>query len=905
MKLDNWKTITPYTVAKKMRFDAYQDDWHYDAQDPSMAARQTEGVAGLWNILAKHALALLADEVGMGKTYQAIGVILHLWHIKPDAKILIMVPNKDICLHWIREYKIFLKYHYRGKNANICNANKDPVHEARMFTRLYELEKDIRESAGNLYLTTIHSLSGLVPLDEKDNALVNAERYAAQLHANIKASLGEQGFDLIVIDEAHYFRNRDGQSQRAAAAKSFFGEDDERLGQRTLLLSATPNHSSSRNVADIFSYFIHPESVSPDSDVKTLLKTFAIRRLRKMQGQGITNNKYNYRNERVTAASFVNNPDAELFFALYQKELVNALGEKGENRQFQYGYLEGFESTGIVAREDNDTEMENADEMAKDAFHRAPDSDLLTALTKEFQHIYDRFPDHPKYDTLAKQCIPEKLFYSRASLYSYKHLVFVRRIPSVREITQRINAEYDEVMAKEIISAWGVESPDKTLKAWRKSGWSRKYLNRLTQVLAAQVQQDEIDDAVDKLESDENDDRQLNELKLSSKIADLFVAKTSGIKRTDCTNVSQRFRRPENLFSLFLEPAADYFTAEYHTYYRVAEQQRDSFSDAARDYRRSQWIEQQTPLNSANTSKRQYNQPLKTVWGMMFPLLPEHCQQQIQKWHRTNPAIVENLGSYLKAGYVFASPVMIELYCWYTRFSRNNTLQDVQERYRHFTDSIADKLPGSLLLRYFINGIETFEAMCEKITDHKLDDWTMPWRELTSLSSPAWYASGETDNRQRLILGFNSPFYPNVLVATSVFQEGVNLHLQCNQVHHYGIAWTPGDNEQRVGRIDRLFGRVNHLLKEQGSTELGIHYPYLAQSLDQDQLAAFILHKRNFEAKLDACDFEQFSRDINLKDNVGGWEDALRKPQVDLKPVDPYPVSLGRKRASSKDHNRG
>ncbi|MEQ9888308.1 SNF2-related protein [Pectobacterium zantedeschiae] len=115
MKLDNWKTITPYSVAKKMRFDASQDDWQYDAQDSSMAARQAEGVAGLWNILSRHALALLADEVGMGKTYQAIGVILHLWQIKPDAKILIMAPNKDICLHWIREYNIFLQRQERAR----------------------------------------------------------------------------------------------------------------------------------------------------------------------------------------------------------------------------------------------------------------------------------------------------------------------------------------------------------------------------------------------------------------------------------------------------------------------------------------------------------------------------------------------------------------------------------------------------------------------------------------------------------------------------------------------------------------------------------------------------------------------------------------------------------------------
>ncbi|AGN87004.1 DEAD/DEAH box helicase [Enterobacter sp. R4-368] len=896
MKPDNWKAITPQAVAEKMSFDASQDNWQYDAQESSMAARQAEGVAGLWNILAKRRLALLADEVGMGKTFQAIGVMLQLWHKKPDAKILILAPNKDICLHWKREYKTFLLHHYRAKNSKICNAQREPVHEARIFTRLPELEQDIRESRGNFYLTTIHSLSGLVPEWEKkeQNVQERAARQAGKIHAQIKATLGEQGFDLIIIDEAHYFRNRDGKSQRAAAAKRFFGEDDNRLGQRTLLLTATPNHSSSRNVADILRYFVDPDAISPDGDAKTLLKTFAIRRLRQMQGKGVTNNKYNYRHEQATAADFTDNPDAELFFALYQRELVKTLGAKGERRQFQYGYLEGFESTGIVAKEDSESGEENSDDMAKDAFHQAPDSRLLAELTQAFQDIYHRFPDHPKYGALVKQCVPEQLFTAPRPLYRDKHLVFVRRIPSVREITQRVNAEYDELMAREIIAAWGVESPDETLKAWRKSGWSRKYFNRLTQ--AAHVLQEAsefIDDEAESSDDDEElNERKQNELKLSSKIADLFVVKKSGEKRTDCTNVSQRFRRAESLFSLFLEPAADYCCAQYATYYRLTDRQRDNFGDAARDVRLQTWPTAQPLARSEKVQENRYEQPLQTAWGMMFLLLPAHCQQQLRHWQASNPAIVENLANYLKTGYIFASPVMIELYCWFIRFSRQSTTSDVQKRYRDFTASIADKLPGSLLLRYFINGIETFEAMCEKITDHPLADWKTPWRELTSLSSPAWYASGQTDNRQRLILGFNSPFYPNVLVATSVFQEGVNLHLQCNQVHHYGIAWTPGDNEQRVGRVDRLFGRVNHLLKEHGTTELRIHYPYLAQSLDQDQLAAFIQHKRNFEAKLDACDFDQFSREINLNDETGGWEAALRKPQADLKPVDPYPAAF-------------
>ncbi|WP_039057598.1 DEAD/DEAH box helicase [Enterobacter sp. Bisph1] len=889
MKPDIWKVTTPQAVAKNMRFDASQKEWQYDAQDPSMAARQAEGVAGLWNILAKRHLALLADEVGMGKTFQAIGVMLQLWHSRPDAKILILAPNRDICLHWKREYKTFLQHHYRGNNAKIVHPKKGPMHEARIFTRLRELETDIRESDGSFYLTTIHSLSGLVPDEEKsgNDAQQSAARHAEQIHAQIKASLGEQGFDLIIIDEAHYFRNRDGKSQRAAAAKRFFGDEQSRLGQRTLLLTATPNHSSARNVADILRYFVDPETISANNDAKTLLQTFAIRRLRQMQGKGVTHNKYNYRHEQATAADFSDNPDAELFFALYQRELVKTLGAKGENRQFQYGYLEGFESTGMLAKEDSEGDEESADDVIRDAFHQAPDSRLLAELTQEFQAFYHRFPDHPKYGALIAQCVPEQLFTPARPLYRDKHLVFVRRIPSVREITQRVNAEYDERMAQEIIAAWGVESPEKTVNAWRKSGWSRKYFNQLTQ--AASLDQDEDLEAD---EGEESDEPNGNELKLSSKIADLFVVKKKGEKRTDCLNVSQRFRRAESLFSLFLDPAADYLTASYSHYYRLSERQRDNFGDAARDSRLQIWPDAPEQARAPERQAISYEQPIKTAWGMMFPLLPAHCQQQLRAWQASNPAIVENLGNYLKTGYLFASPVMIELYCWFIRFSRQNKAADVQTRYRDFTASIADKLPGSLLLRYFINGIETFEALCEKITDHPLVDWKTPWRELTSLTSPAWYASGETDNRQRLILGFNSPFYPNVLVATSVFQEGVNLHLQCNQVHHYGIAWTPGDNEQRVGRVDRLFGRVNQLLKEQGTTELRIHYPYLAQSLDQDQLAAFIQHKRNFEAKLDACDFDQFSRDINLNDETGGWQAALRKPQADLKPVDPYPAQF-------------
>ncbi|MFS9669833.1 hypothetical protein, partial [Klebsiella pneumoniae] len=66
--------------------------------------------------------------------------------------------------------------------------------------------------------------------------------------------------------------------------------------------------------------------------------------------------------------------------------------------------------------------------------------------------------------------------------------------------------------------------------------------------------------------------------------------KKTGLRSTDCANVSLLFRRPESLFSLFLEPALDGTTGTYHYHYRKesGERQRDSYGDAARDARLQQ-----------------------------------------------------------------------------------------------------------------------------------------------------------------------------------------------------------------------------------------------------------------------------------------------------------------------------
>ena len=55
---------------------------------------------------------------------------------------------------------------------------------------------------------------------------------------------------------------------------------------------------------------------------------------------------------------------------------------------------------------------------------------------------------------------------------------------------------------------------------------------------------------------------------------------------------------------------------------------------------------------------------------------------------------------------------------------------------------------------------------------------------------------------------FNSPFWPLVLVTSSVGQEGLDFHQYCHAVVHWNLHSNPVDLEQREGRIHRYKGHA-------------------------------------------------------------------------------------------------
>ena len=87
---------------------------------------------------------------------------------------------------------------------------------------------------------------------------------------------------------------------------------------------------------------------------------------------------------------------------------------------------------------------------------------------------------------------------------------------------------------------------------------------------------------------------------------------------------------------------------------------------------------------------------------------------------------------------------------------------------------------------------------------------------------------------------FRMPGYPNVLICTDVLREGEDLHLFCDRVVHYGVAWTPSALEQRSGRVDRLYSLAERRFIEideqrrdpEGREKIQIQLPYVPDTVE-------------------------------------------------------------------------
>ena len=125
------------------------------------------------------------------------------------------------------------------------------------------------------------------------------------------------------------------------------------------------------------------------------------------------------------------------------------------------------------------------------------------------------------------------------------------------------------------------------------------------------------------------------------------------------------------------------------------------------------------------------------------------------------------------------------------------------------------------------------------------------------------------ETRQRLMRTFNTPFFPEVLIASNVMAEGVDLHLNCRYVLHHDLCWNPSTLEQRTGRVDRIGAKV-----ERVGRPINIFIPYIAETQDEKMYRVVMDRERWFsvimgeEYKVDARTTERIAERIPFPENA-------------------------------------
>lgn len=918
---------------------------------------QTQGVTAICKILQNRQYAYLADEVGMGKTYQAVGVISMLLKEKPDAKILIIAPNRSVQVNWGSEIKNF-------KNNNLNDALKLAV---KSFDERKDFLESYREKVDdNIFLTRITMFSTIgdsVFRYQNPNYEYTEEISANQLFSSlcrvtnskitngsrVKLNSFDAGkvcgkflrkytdfFDLVVVDEAQNIRNennatvflnywlglkrfRDNSSTNVGRMLTYI-PTSKKEDSKFLLLSATPAHRNIDSLRNQLLYFENSSDVpSANKITHEYLSKFLVRRLRTYNDES----KYNVRNivpKDVSLSLQEDNKNGlsqRLFLALVQSKLART--SMDNNKTFKIGFLETFESYNPSENKmDNDEGKEIKKDFENGIYNgdgekgAAPDKMMLKKLSQSFYDNFgsDKYPPHPKLSfmeeeisKLLKTNIPLNVSAGNAP---DKAIVFVRRLATVDELNLRLNKLYEA----RIVSYWGSVFGINCANLKEVQQYFEKLYNEKT--ARSEIE----DDSEEAFEEDEvtGVSQLQNWLSLKNKHKGKGYFAVSKFKKSLLSNKPNSFLFSENYLKT-LYPNYDVnkivdadFVKEVNEYIAGDSKRYILEYSGKRRYNSSELL----PLCCYVALKRlkndKYADSLKKIYGIKDKM-------EDQNYGYTGTFIKKLLSQDSLWNHLSEYGVNIDIdnYDFYQR----EILKGITEKYLKSSEAVlelmycyikhSDKtLCGKILERLFsktcTHGIrikklfENRDLVCKQLLGgDSIEDESSVRTKLKFLDLQQWVmsATGGNKGNEGLIKRFNTPFYPDVIVCTDVLKEGINLHLFCNRIYHYGLAWTPGDLEQRIGRVDRFFSKTHRERAEQTDlpdeqkTKIEINYPYLGKSVDEHQLKQVLKFKLSADPLLDTKKFDQKDIQIDLNE-ISVDELAKSKPEEEDMTHFPY-----------------
>ena len=471
---------------------------------------QLRGTVAAYNMLARNGFAYLADEVGMGKTYVALGVFGLFRHLNPTSRVMVIAPRENIQHKWIKELRNFVRVNWKVTDNRVRSIQGTPVwnpmpcHSFPEIMRTIQLDGDC-----DMYLRMTTFSARVKERDDrkkirrqfrkyvpwiKDRHLRfgNPDRFLRAYGQALNAVIPE--IDLLIVDEAHNLKHGFGRrvSIRNRMLAHMFGGapmDEESPEwykprvKRLLFLSATPFEQDYADVHRQLTLFgfgnrkvvderghdpiAVRQLMDPDvdeQDKREVLRRFMIRRVSYQNINGKKHTKNMYRREwRGGGYSTHDQPmkigdvKERLTVALVQKKVSEILGSEKFNNQFQIGMLSSFESfleslsrkRRRLRQNDPGDEPEPVFDGSQDATpdeRPGVDTEMLEDVVRSYRDRFGRSLPHPKLDATSQ---------ALATTFDTgeKSLVFVRRVATAGELKGKLDYIFDDWVRRRMLAS--------------------------------------------------------------------------------------------------------------------------------------------------------------------------------------------------------------------------------------------------------------------------------------------------------------------------------------------------------------------------------------------------------------------------------------------------------------------
>ncbi|MBP6582081.1 MAG: DEAD/DEAH box helicase family protein [Chromatiaceae bacterium] len=918
-------------VRKYIEFDGRDA---VSGQVSSQARLQSEGVAALWHLIATRGYGYLGDEVGMGKTRQAMGVIATCFLSRQDAHVVIVCPGRTLQEQWVSEWSTFIRTCYSARDDRLVSAlTGEPLRAPVLHDRLRDFAKALLLNEERIHLLRYSSFSrpiwfnkeaktpaallevykqclreiGVAELSDEESAILRpfaGSQFADDQRAKLTADLNEayakrvgqllksRLIDLAVIDEAQYLRHI-GNRQNTNIRHVLRTHVD-----RWLFMSATPLHTSPDDIKSLDHYLCRlpdapaipqacpactvppercarisvrmaPPGGGPKLDVVDILKEILVRRSRTYQDADKKRYlKLQYRAYRRIGVNVASDPLYALTMALVQKRLVTTLD--GRNNRFRQGECSSFESLSsslkrMVEDHDGNASDPEIEVTETDRTEKTPDRSLIDDLNKSFRTAIwgdppADTPREPQYDMPHAKLreVAQRLFDDYLATGSNrKALVFVRRVDTVDELSMLLLGQFQ----KEV---------DGRLEAWRKllADWDRAFLREdLWSPGGFFTSRDE--EADDALGDDEGTESESDEQLLDTAGLPYFAArrKQKGAEPGMFSSFHGRLLRggnrvTDNPFRGFLltpDPAQPTMDPPAVAAFKQTEGDWHRFLEAV--------LEKPATVLAGERSQYAWLFKAEPAGSELFwkqAVLKRCLLMSLRQADFLVDLYVMN--RYIKEiGHAGVDVALVDKLLWFLGTKRTKELPEPLASY-------ASNWKQKLRL-----WIDHFDLIADKsLRAKEAVTWAAIFQRLDvvfSRMAPAFGRSGRLTDANA-VPQFKFPTHPNVLVCTDVLKEGVDMHLFCDEVIHYGVAWTSGDLEQRIGRIDRFGSLISRRIErytaegepQQPLPRLQVEFPYLDGTLDRLQVERVIRDKVKSDLRMDLGKRDSEMGEISLDD---------------------------------------